>query len=130
MAEATALFTWLRRRRTLGGIGLTGKPAEALPPADKRADPASRLRDTVLDPSRDGGGEKMNITQLAPVAGPEGFVRLDAPEQVEFIRAFVDGHPNREAHQHEADAVLLELVVEAVLVEIERPVMEEAVHHR
>src|SRR5580765_732429 len=73
--------------------------------------------------------EEMNVAELSPLACPEEFVGLETPQHVELAGALLDGGANGERHQHQADAVLLILVVEAVLIKGERPVVEEAVHH-
>src|SRR6185503_4682295 len=118
MAEATALFTWLRRRRTLGDITLN----QSLGVAAGVVEPTMNL-------PADARWKKKYGAELARLAGPQELVGLDAPQHVELAGAFVDRRANGERHQHEPDAVLLELLVEAVLIERERAVVEEAIHH-
>src|ERR1044071_2974141 len=118
MAEATALFTWLRRRRTLGDITLNQclRLAAGVEQATMKL-PAKARR------------KKKQVAELAGMPGPQELVGLDAPQHVELAGAFVDRRADGERHQHEADAVLLKFPGEAVLVEIERAVVQEAVHH-
>src|ERR1041384_80619 len=118
MAEATAVFTWLRRRRTLGDMT-----------TNESRNPATGGKEMTINVAADARGKQMNVAKLAAVACPEEFVGFDAPQHVELGGAFVDRGVYRQSHQHEADAVLLVSIVEAVLVEIERVVIEKAVHH-
>src|SRR6185436_19615941 len=118
MAEATALFTWLRRRRTLGDITLN----QSLGVAAGVVEPTMNL-------PADARWKKKYGAELARLAGPEKLVGLDAPQHVELAGAFVDRRANGQRHQHETDAVLLVRLVEAVLKKVERAVIETAVHH-
>src|SRR6267142_1790754 len=118
MAEATALFTRLRRRRTLGDI--TTNQSLRL---------AAGVVETTMNLPADARWKKKHGAELARLAGPQELVGLDAPQHVELAGAFVDRRANGQAHQYQPDAVLLELLVEAVLIEIERAVVEKAVHH-
>src|SRR6266850_527453 len=118
MAEATALFTRLRRRRTLGDI--TTNQSLRL---------AASVVETTMNLPADARRKKKQGAELARLAGPQELVGLDTPQHVELAGAFVDRRANGQGHQHQSDAVLLELLVEAVLIEIERAVVEKAVHH-
>src|SRR5712691_13429049 len=118
MADAIARFTWPRRRRTLGDMT-----------ANDRCDPATGVEETPMQLSANVGRKQMNVAELARVARPEELVLLDTPEHVELAGAFVDRRADRQPHQHQADAVLLILLVEAVLIEGERAAVQEAVHH-
>src|SRR5262245_39977978 len=73
--------------------------------------------------------KQLNPTKGACLAGPQELVRLGAPEQIEFVGPFIDSAPNRECHQNEPNTVLPVAIVEPVLVEVEAPVVHEAVHH-
>src|SRR6266576_2253199 len=88
------------------------------------------MKQMAMNASGEARGKQMNVAKLAPVARPEELVGLNPPQHVEPGGAFVDRRADGQRHQHEPDAVLLVLVVEAVLIEIERPVVEKAVLHR
>src|SRR4249920_3492929 len=109
MAEATALFTWLRRRRPLRDIT-----------TNQSRGPAPRVEETTMHVSSEPRRKKNQVAELARLAGPERFIGLDAPQHVELAGAFVDRRANGQRHQHQADAVLLVVRVETVLEKIER----------
>src|SRR5439155_23855635 len=105
MAEATAVFTWVRRRRTLGDMG-----------TNPRSRAPARMKQMTMKASGGAGGKQMNIAKLAPVARPEELVGLDSPQHVELGGCFVDGRANGQRHQHKTDAVLLIPVVKTVRI--------------
>src|SRR6185436_7674041 len=79
MAEATALFTWLRRRRPLGDIT-----------ANQSLGPAPGVEETPMKVSSNPRRKKNDVAELPRVAGPQKLVGLDAPQHVELAGAFVD----------------------------------------
>src|SRR5512132_2189114 len=105
IADATAVFTWLRMRRTLEGM-------------DECTEPSARAKKILMKSPAHVPWKKVNIAELARVTRPEELVWFGAPEHVELGRAFLDCRANRQRHEHQADAVLLVLVVEPVLVEV------------
>src|SRR5258705_7224895 len=116
--EATALSPGWRGRQTLGEI-TTNKGFRG----------GGGVKKTTMNLPADARWKKKHGAELARLAGPQELVGFDAPQHVELAGAFVDRRANGQAHQHQPDAVLLELLVEAVLIEIERAVVEKAVHH-
>src|SRR2546422_6196161 len=78
MAEATALLTRLRRRRTLGDITTN----QGLRLAAGMEEPAMKV-------SADSRRKQKQVVKLARVAGPQELVKLGAPQHVALARALV-----------------------------------------
>src|SRR3954464_8635005 len=128
MADATAVFTWLRRRRTSGDMRTNQSPGAAKRLTGQRGTRAtSGVEQMTMNAARDGLRKQMDVAQLAASVGAEEFVGLHAPQHVELNGCLIDRRANSEGHQHQADAVLLITIVISVLIKIELLVVQEAI---
>src|SRR5262245_3384741 len=76
------------------------------------------------------GRKDFDALEPSTLAGPERLVGFLAVEHVEFRRAFLNRRANRTAQGYDAHAVLRELRIESMLVQVETPVHAKAIRHR